>query len=210
MHFSRLYARMIAAELRSVVFQKSGLPVFLLLPSMPHLQLVVHTVLLCHALTVPNPWIGQRSGHQGATFEELDEVCGIASGANASFVWTGLSQYTAYEWYAVVSDGSEDTTGPTWSFTTGTASASLLGDVDGNGLVNSTDALIILSADAGISTVAFCPMNYGDVNADGLVNSTDALIILSYDAGLSVGSFPVGQPAAEPPLSEQPSGCGGG
>jgi len=42
----------------------------------------------------------------------------VASGANASVIWTGLSEDTEYEWYAVVDDGSTTTTGPTWSFTT--------------------------------------------------------------------------------------------
>ena len=56
-----------------------------------------------------------------------------------------------------------------------------LGGVNGDGAVNSTDALIILSADVGINTSQYCPMNCGDVNEDGAVNSTDALIILSYD-----------------------------
>ena len=66
------------------------------------------------------------------------------------------------------------------------------GDVNGDNLVNSTDALIVLSCDVGIDVSQFCPMNCGDVNADGLINSTDALIILSYDVGMSV-PFPVGE-----------------
>ena len=66
-----------------------------------------------------------------------------------------------------------------------------LGDVNGDGLVNSTDALIVLSADVGVGTSQYCPMNCGDVNADGAVNSTDALISLSYDVGMTV-PFPVG------------------
>ncbi len=65
------------------------------------------------------------------------------------------------------------------------------GDVNGDGLCNSTDALILLSYDAGISVSdptildninAAC----GDINGDGLTNSTDALVLLSYDAGLAV------------------------
>jgi len=71
----------------------------------------------------------------------------------------------------------------------------VLGDVNGDGLANSTDFLIILSADVGISTPyvrQYCPMNCGDVNRDGLVNSTDALIVLTYDAGLPV-KYPVGR-----------------
>jgi hypothetical protein len=67
----------------------------------------------------------------------------------------------------------------------------ILGDVNGDDNVNSTDALIVLSCDVGINVSQFCPMNCGDANADGLVNSTDALIILSYDVGMSV-PFPVG------------------
>jgi hypothetical protein len=66
------------------------------------------------------------------------------------------------------------------------------GDMSGDGLVNSTDALIILSCDVGIDVSQFCPVNCGDVNGDGLVNSTDALIILSYDAGITV-PFQIGQ-----------------
>ncbi len=82
----------------------------------------------------------------------------------------------------------------------------VLGDVNGDGAANSTDALIVLSADADMDTAAFCPMNCGDANGDGLVNSTDALIILSYDALMSV-QFPVGT-AACPATVTPPPGCG--
>ncbi|MDH4136049.1 MAG: dockerin type I domain-containing protein, partial [Anaerolineae bacterium] len=81
-----------------------------------------------------------------------------------------------------------------------------LGDVNGDSMVDSTDALIVLSADAGVDTSSFCPMNCGDVNGDGYVNSTDALIILSYDAGMSV-SYPVGTGACPSSLDEEPPGC---
>jgi hypothetical protein len=80
-----------------------------------------------------------------------------------------------------------------------------LGGVNADGVVNSTDALIILSADAGIDTSQFCPMNCGDVNLDGLVNSTDALIVLSYDADMTV-PFPVGTGVC-PSSVTQPAGC---
>lgn len=72
----------------------------------------------------------------------------------------------------------------------------LSGDVNGNGSVNSTDALIVLSYDASLpispAFLALINQGYGDVNADGVTNSTDALIILSYDVSLPV-PFPVGQ-----------------
>jgi predicted glutamine amidotransferase len=85
------------------------------------------------------------------------------------------------------------------------ASTPTLGDVNDDGLVDSTDALIVLSADVGMATSQFCPMNCGDVNGDGLVDSTDALIILSYDVGVTV-PFPVGQPGC-PSSATQPPGC---
>jgi hypothetical protein len=82
---------------------------------------------------------------------------------------------------------------------------SLLGDVNGDGAVNSTDALIDLSCDVGIDTSQFCPMNCGDVNGNGLVNSTDALIIVSHDVGLAV-PYPLGQ-AGCPSIVTPCPGC---
>jgi len=80
-----------------------------------------------------------------------------------------------------------------------------VGDVNGDDLVNSTDALIVLSCDVGINVSQFCPMNCGDVNDDGFINSTDALIILSYDVGISV-PFPVGETGCASSVT-QCSGC---
>lgn len=65
-------------------------------------------------------------------------------------------------------------------------SSGILGDVNGDDVVDSTDALIVISCDVGIDTSAYCPMNCGDVNEDGLVDSTDALVILTASVGLSV------------------------
>ena len=81
-----------------------------------------------------------------------------------------------------------------------------LGDVNGDGYANSSDALMILSGDVGIAIPnEYCPMACGDVDGNGFVNSTDALIILTYDAGFSV-SYSVGQPGC--PTTVTPcSGC---
>lgn len=73
----------------------------------------------------------------------------------------------------------------------------IFGDVSDDGLANSTDALVILSYDAGFPVppqfLVRINAGIGDVNSDNVTNSTDALIILSYDAGFSV-PFPIGQP----------------
>jgi hypothetical protein len=79
------------------------------------------------------------------------------------------------------------------------------GDLNGDDLANSTDALIVLSCDVGIDVSQFCPVNCGDVNVDGVVNSTDALIILSYDAGLSV-PYSVGETGCPSSVTPCP-GC---
>lgn len=82
----------------------------------------------------------------------------------------------------------------------------ILGDVNADGQVNSTDALIILSGDAGISILPYCPAACGDINEDGLLNSTDALILLSYEIGFSI-PFPVGQEGACPLTVTPCQGC---
>jgi hypothetical protein len=105
-----------------------------------------------------------------------------------------------------ISDGNGGSDTATVNVTVGpTPGPGILGDVNGDDEVNSTDALIILSCDVGLNTSQFCPMNCGDVNGDGLVNPTDALIILSYDVGISV-PYPVGESGC--PSSVTPcSGC---
>ena len=94
----------------------------------------------------------------------------------------------------------------TYSYTIeGQTGVGTLGDVDGNGAANSTDALIILSCDVGLDTSSYCPINCGDVNGDGAVNSSDALVILTYDTGTSV-PFSVGESGC--PASVTPcAGC---
>lgn len=72
----------------------------------------------------------------------------------------------------------------------------LLGDVNGDGLVTSTDGNIILSSDVGLSLPPviqdLIDAGFGDVNQDGATNATDALIVLSYDAQFAV-PYPVGE-----------------
>lgn len=59
-----------------------------------------------------------------------------------------------------------------------------LGDVDNDGLVNSTDALRILTfAEKGDSNAIPALVN-ADVNYDGFISEMDAYIILQYDVGL--------------------------
>jgi hypothetical protein len=150
---------------------------------------------------------------QGASGESQT----LTAGAGQTQLWNAFAGNTR----AASSIEQSTGTSVTMSWTAGSASyrtmvavpinpapteSGILGDVNGDDLVNSTDALIILSCDVGIDTSSFCPMDLGDVNSDGVINSTDALIILSYDVGMTV-PFPVGEPSSPSGVTPCP-GCG--
>lgn len=66
---------------------------------------------------------------------------------------------------------------------TRSAFSGVYGDVDGNGSVNSNDALCVLVYSVGNAKFTEQQMLAADVNADGNVNSADALNILQYSVG---------------------------
>ena len=59
----------------------------------------------------------------------------------------------------------------------------ILGDVDKNGEVSVTDALLALQAAVGKLEIDGYRQRAGDVNADGEVSVTDALLILQFAVG---------------------------
>ena len=58
-----------------------------------------------------------------SAFQPIGVFAGAASGSAASVTWNNLRPDTRYEWYCVVSDGSQQTTSPLWSFTTASSAA---------------------------------------------------------------------------------------
>ena len=142
------------------------------------------------------PTVGVHSYTQGT-------VVSVAATAGAGYIFD--------HWVGAVADtGSASTTISMDGDQTATAyfvlAPVVLGGVNSDGLINSTDALIILSCDVGMDTTQFCPMDCGDVNGDGGINSTDALIVLSYDADMEV-PFGLGEDAC--PTGVAPcAGCG--
>lgn len=63
-------------------------------------------------------------------------------------------------------------------------SNTLLGDVNGDGIVDAADAGLISRYDAGFIILTSEQLQVGDVNNDGVVDAGDAGIISRYDAGL--------------------------
>ena len=58
-----------------------------------------------------------------------------------------------------------------------------LGDVNGDGEINSYDALMVLQHVVGLKTLTSVQFNAGDMNSDGTLNSFDALLILRKSVG---------------------------
>jgi len=73
----------------------------------------------------------------------------------------------------------------------------IFGDVNNDNAVNSADALIILSKDAGVAVPPQFEdrinIGFGDADQNGFTNSTDVLVILSFDVQLPT-PFPIGDP----------------
>jgi len=63
-----------------------------------------------------------------------------------------------------------------------------IGDANGDGDVDFTDAIVVLKHDAGVFTLTGDKLKAADTNGDGEVDILDAIRILKYDCGL-ISSF---------------------
>ncbi len=68
----------------------------------------------------------------------------------------------------------------------------LLGDINGDGVVNTTDARLALQYAVEKITLTGSQLGLGDVDGDGIVNTTDARLILQY-AVEKIDKFPAGK-----------------
>lgn len=69
------------------------------------------------------------------------------------------------------------------SFSYGAKPTYTLGDVNNDGKINSSDALLILQSAVGKITLSTTQTLAADVNKDGKINSSDALKVLQYAVG---------------------------
>ena len=146
------------------------------------------------------PYLEARAGTSGALFKLPDESAVTPKVSNLTVnCGAGGSPEPTVEVPTATEEGPTNTPGaetdtPTPTNTsvpptntpvppTNTPSEQLCGDVDGNGVVNSLDALRIQFVVALLTDVLPEPDN-ADVNGDGMTNAVDAALILQKEAGL--------------------------
>jgi len=123
------------------------------------------------------------SGGVGGYQEQLFRLrIKLAAGApDGGYMWVQVDSLASpsYPGIAAVSGGARSYAAQVCHAT------STWGDVDGNGRVDSRDALITLSAAVGLPVSGFS-LGFGDVDDDGLTNSRDALMMLSAAIALPI------------------------
>ena len=82
--------------------------------------------------------------------------------------------------------GTQGWTTPTWNGypTQEFEPQSSVGDLNGDGKINTADAVVILKFAAGMTQLDDALQSAGDVNHDGKVNTADAVMILKFAAGI--------------------------
>ncbi len=79
------------------------------------------------------------------------------------------------------------------------------GDVNGDGVVNVTDAVLLLRSLVGLQTLTSDQRGRADVNGDGRINVSDAVLILRIVVGLEDGSRPGPAPDPTPTPAPDPT-----
>lgn len=81
--------------------------------------------------------------------------------------------------------------------------AILLGDMDLNGKVETTDARLILRLSAGLEEVTSDYLFYGDMNSDGVISVEDAILALKAVAKVEIGGVVIPDKNGENALSDR-------
>ena len=96
---------------------------------------------------------------------------------------TAVNPGTYYVWCDVAEDGNHEAIEP-FCITVEVAVSGIMGDVNGDGIVDIADALMISRYDVELVTLNKNQLALGDITGDGSVDIADALYISRLDAGL--------------------------
>lgn len=113
------------------------------------------------------------------TAENLQYIDQQASDGSVSFTLKP-KELTAGTSYSVYLSTTSKAVTKVASFQYGEKPAYTLGDVNNDGKINSTDALLVLQYAVNTVSLDSAQQMAADVNRDGKINSTDALLILQY------------------------------
>ena len=128
------------------------------LPSKNEIQVMTYSPTLDQFAADANSEFSLSYDMSGS-YQEIGEVAGVASGANAAISWPALNPDTEYEWYVTVNDGHSTTTGPVWSFTT---TAGLAGEFDSDCDADGVD-LVWLIGNPGSMDIGMFAQVFGTV-----------------------------------------------
>lgn len=114
-------------------------------------------------------WDGEAGGYGEYKYVNLNGATYYRSGADEINIQSAYLSYFGYDGVLRYNGSFE--------------SEITLGDINGDGKINSTDALLILQHSAGQITLDNKKFTRADVTRDGKINSSDALMILQYAVG---------------------------
>jgi hypothetical protein len=135
------------------------------------------------------------AGSSSLTYEVLFGPCGslgtLGETSGTSIGVGPLEPGATFCWQVVARNGCGKAAGPVWSFTTGDAGPVLRrGDASGDGVVNISDAILVLNSLFLGGLAPSCETS-ADSDDDGAVNLTDPIYLLNY-------LFQSGPPPAAP------------
>ena len=109
----------------------------------------------------------------------IDCVENVASGQTASVAWTGLSEATAYGWYAVVNDGTESATSETWTFSTTNNPPSVMTNASDPGTTTATLSVTVSDTDGNQTLDVYFYADTGTLigSATGVTSGGSASVV---------------------------------
>ena len=128
----------------------------------------------------------QMKGNKAALKSMLDKANEILENADAyvSYTISGLADVAADAQAVYDNDDAiqSEVNAAVQTLTLKVADARLIGDVDGDGAVTTSDSAKLLKASAEMTSLDADGAASADVNGDGVANTSDAVLILQYAA----------------------------